>query len=656
MTPTASSSTVPPESSAGQQEAHALSCINCRQRKVKCAKVYPCPHCVRGGLECIFPSRKKDRAPRRNRNHELLNRLAKLEAIVGQADSSSTASLGQQQQSDGAGPAVATMTTAATTANSTGLTAARLREMELRNPQKRCPIVEPASRDDPAAKYVSGEFWANLSTEVEGIKAALEMPSDTDEEDNDEGGGEGDDSLSPDTHADFAVSAAMFGNPHAASNRPRHPPPERIKKLREHYFHTVDPLLKILHRPTVERQLDVFIVNPEDNPPSPQVEALWFAIYFAAVTSLSPARCVETLGEERALLVAEYRQGVEVALARADFLNSTSLETLQALTIYDACLRSHTRSRASWALLALVCRLSQASGLQRDGNGSAFPPYEAEMRRRLWAQVIVLDVRASQDRGTEPMILEETFNTIPPSNIDDADFGPDTTVPVPQLARGPAAGADDPSSSAGATAAGGHGAQTNLTSFPPQQGYIAAQASEEDVLERIKALEAQFVAPALSRPDHFPAVMAAAVVRLTTLIIWLTIQYPFSMRQPTIKPRVSREHMLQTAVSILDLAASGPATAGTGISEAEWRDRFAWWQDGYVQWHAIAVALAELCVQTAGPLVDRSWITVEKALAVWSEKVADSKRGALWRPIRKLLRKAREKRAEAQLRRLRLHG
>lgn len=91
------------------------------------------------------------------------------------------------------------------------------------------------------------------------------------------------------------------------------------------------------------------------------------------------------------------------------------------------------------------------------------------------------------------------------------------------------------------------------------------------------------------------------------------------------------------------------------MSFEEYEERFKWWKDGYVQWHALSVALAELCVQTEGVLVDRAWATVDRVLPLLSHNVADSKKGALWRPIRKLLRKARERRAEAQLRRLRIN-
>lgn len=392
-----SSSSSKPAATAAGPVLHALSCVNCRQRKVKCAKTYPCPHCVRGGLECVFPTRKKDRAPRRSRNHELLNRLAKLEAIVGgqaspedssvatvTATSSSPLAIGEAGQDVSAAVMFG--------AGSGGVASAPpvRREADLaRNAEKRCPTAAPASRNDPAAKYVSGEFWANLASEVEGIKAALDGPSDNDDDDN-EGSDVGIDETSPsgssipagqyNSPGSSSSSAAVFsilGAMHGAIASPKHPAPERIKKLREVYFRNVDPLLKVLHRPTVEREFDLFIVNPEDNPPDKQTEALFFAIYFAAVTSLGPERCVEVLGEERAPLSARYRQGVEFALARADYLNSTSLETLQALTIYDVSRLdffiqnpSNAHTKQTVGLSSQPCRVSRLLG----SPGLGLPP------------------------------------------------------------------------------------------------------------------------------------------------------------------------------------------------------------------------------------------------------------------------------------------
>ncbi|KUI70198.1 hypothetical protein VM1G_05820 [Cytospora mali] len=657
---------------------HALSCINCRQRKVRCSKTYPCPHCIKGGLECIFPSRKKDRAPRRSKNHELLNRLAKLEAIVGQVDPNSSRSGVDAAAAAPSPPSDSVSASAAEAIDSIGVhptitPAQQAFESELRNPQKRCPTAQPVSKDDPAAKYVSGEFWANLSSEVEGIKAALEQPSDSE----DDGDGVNDET-SPESVSQgyqsspsyYVTSPAVFGNAQAAGagEGMLHPTPEKMRRLCETYFRNVDPLIKILHRPTIEETFNGFIASPVDKPLSRTVEALFFAMYFAAVTSLQPETCKALLGEDRGLLVVQYRQAVEYALARADYLNSTSLETLQAFTLYSTCLRNHGQSRASWAMLALVLRLSQAIGIHRDSDGLAFSPYEAEMRRRLWSQIIVLDVRAAQDRGTEPMIRQEEYNTLPPTNLNDSDFGPHTTVPLSQLAR---EGTTDVTFCLCTYSCSNlflyiHGpklrfSKANHETAPPTattiptntspRSLVQPQISEEDLVQRIKHLESQFSTPPThSTSHHFQFALATSVIRIASLIYWLSIQYPWHVRQPTIKPRVSREHMLQTAVAIMELQTFGPISAG--VDPVEFRERFMWWQDGYVQWHPLAVALAELCVQTEGPLVDRAWSSVERMWTRCGDRVADSRKGALWKPIKKLLRKAREKRAEAQMRRL----
>lgn len=184
------------------------------------------------------------------------------------------------------------------------------------------------------------------------------------------------------------------------------------------------------------------------------------------------------------------------------------------------------------------------------------------MRRRLWAQIIVLDVRAAQDRGTEPMIREQDFNTVGPTNIDDDKFHQDTAVPLSQLAR---EGPTDVTFSRCTYACSClylhiHGPHSNFPKPSINESEALqpppSHAAEDDVIQRIQKLEADFVVPALAHPTHFPSAMAAAVVRLTSLIFWLTIQYPFRVRRATIKPRVSREHMLQTAVAIMELQVS----------------------------------------------------------------------------------------------------
>jgi len=102
-----------------QQEGEGLqtwNCTNCRRRKVRCDRRYPCNHCTKNKAECVFPV--SGRLPRRGRNPsnanpatqrqvELAGRLRRLEAMVGGLGSQFEAAV---VGGPGAYPAVNTMT------------------------------------------------------------------------------------------------------------------------------------------------------------------------------------------------------------------------------------------------------------------------------------------------------------------------------------------------------------------------------------------------------------------------------------------------------------------------------------------------------------------------------------------------------------------
>jgi hypothetical protein len=69
-----------------------------------------------------------------------------------------------------------------------------------------------------------------------------------------------------------------------------------------------------------------------------------------------------------------------------------------------------------------------------------------------------------------------------------------------------------------------------------------------------------------------------------------------------------------------------------------------------MQWHALAFLLGELCHHTTGDLVARAWISVEKCVeAGWKQPtLKDGSRSShLWKPLMKLLAKARMARLQA---------
>lgn len=64
------------------------------------------------------------------------------------------------------------------------------------------------------------------------------------------------------------------------------------------------------------------------------MQALMFAMYFAAVTSVAPEECMAQFGEPKQQLLTKYRYGTEQALVQAQLLTSSEMVTLQALVIY----------------------------------------------------------------------------------------------------------------------------------------------------------------------------------------------------------------------------------------------------------------------------------------------------------------------------------
>jgi hypothetical protein len=68
----------------------------------------------------------------------------------------------------------------------------------------------------------------------------------------------------------------------------------------------------------------------------------------------------------------------------------------------------------------------------------------------------------------------------------------------------------------------------------------------------------------------------------------------------------------------------------------------------WVKWYGLAVALSELCCRTTGAAVVRAWYIVENAYEQYSEYIADTSSGMLWKPVTKLMKRARHVRDRAQ--------
>lgn len=106
-------------------------------------------------------------------------------------------------------------------------------------------------------------------------------------------------------------------------------------RLIKQYFAYVHPIAQILHRPTFEKEYDVFWdeVTLGIEPPN-SVQTIVFAAMFSGVVSMDESVITRDFGVSKESLISNFKLGTETALARANFLRTTKLETLQGFVMY----------------------------------------------------------------------------------------------------------------------------------------------------------------------------------------------------------------------------------------------------------------------------------------------------------------------------------
>lgn len=100
-----------------------------------------------------------------------------------------------------------------------------------------------------------------------------------------------------------------------------------------------------------------------------------------------------------------------------------------------SCLNFSIDPRAHFCLTGIAVRIAQRMGLNYDGTTYGLPPFETEMRRRLWFQIMFLDNRVSELSGAGASVLNYIWTTKPPLNVNDSDLFPDMKDPPTESKR-----------------------------------------------------------------------------------------------------------------------------------------------------------------------------------------------------------------------------
>ena len=415
-----------------------------------------------------------------------------------------------------------------------------------------------------------------------------------------------------------------------------HPTKDQMLKLWSVYEQHVSPVVRIFHLPTTKVLFQMASTGAESI--TSTTEPALFSIYYAAIVSLSEEQCQELLRESRTRLLKKYRWGLEQALSRADFLNSSSMIVLQAFALFAICVRRHDETRMIVTWSAIAGRIAMSLGLHRDGSRFGLDPFETEIRRRVWWHLVLLDSDSSRDHGMDPMISTASFDTNVPLNIEDDDILPN--MPTPPIERS------------------GFTVMTNsITRFEtsimaqrlalgsPQLSYRKSGKSLrtlEDKENAVRELQAHLDERYLQYCDYnIPLQRATAVyVRSSCAMLWMTIYHPEQRKSNTISQDM-RDQLFSSMAEVIE---------NTRLLECnKTTSQWGWYFHNDVQWPAIAYILNELLVRPPGPSVSRAWKVIDAARRQWDADSTPIQKGMLWRAVKTMTAKAGLSKAEQSL-------
>ncbi|KAF3897752.1 C6 finger domain transcription factor nscR [Trichophyton interdigitale] len=365
-----------------QQAAH-LSCELCRERKVKCDKLDPCTNCSSAGVICV-PVRRP-RLPRGAHAQRLRRNSPEDPEAPIQIDIASPADAGTIADDD---------------------LKKRIRRLEALVDSMRSS--SHISKQDQEAEDTIESTLNRIDDDNLLIKTPRVHPSN---------GGLRILGLSGSSSPETGWASILEDR-------------EVSMQLCQVYLLNVDPVIKILHRPSVEKwmlQGQRYLGFPERHS---AVESLGAAICYVAATSLTETQSWARFHATKSSIVARARRACETTLEKSSPLLSPVITTLQAFVLYLVARRSEDTSRAVWTLMAFAVRIAKALDLPR-GAGDNF--FGQQMRKRLWLAICLLDFQTSLSQPSEPLITvaEATSSFSPPKHINDSDFDPTTSHDVP---------------------------------------------------------------------------------------------------------------------------------------------------------------------------------------------------------------------------------
>ena len=195
------------------------------------------------------------------------------------------------------------------------------------------------------------------------------------------------------------------------------------------YFNSYDTAVHIIHSPTFHKELQAHWQDPS------KTDVVWLGLLYSILCLAMQS--YHRIGDEppewkgqTLAMSTEYRLRTVQCLVNSDYTkcSGNTIETL-ILYVHGEYNASHDAEVGVWVIVGIVVRLALRMGYHRDpSHYPSITPFQAEMRRRIWAFVRQCDTMFSFQLALPSMIRSSDCDTKAPRNIFEDEFGPDSKV------------------------------------------------------------------------------------------------------------------------------------------------------------------------------------------------------------------------------------
>ncbi|EPS26814.1 hypothetical protein PDE_01753 [Penicillium oxalicum 114-2] len=619
---------------ANERSNKPRSCTICRSRKVRCDKQSPCSNCRRANIACTLPSR--DRPPRWARRlaqsapADVMDRIQSLEALVKDLRGQLEEANARVNGCPGASSSVHS------SEHSTG---EQMGSPSARSDHAPSPVGRLVLRDSNQSRYIGNSFWSRITDELNDLRAVTEGTTGCGERESSDEEGPGlsgwpsstreTEERSPQDRNAFVLRHNLM--PCTTNLGCFRPLPSQIPFLINVFSENINFIMQAVHEPSVAKMIRD--LRGDLTTLTPATEALMFSIYYGAVASMEEEDVLTNFQLPKAELSRQYRLGLETALAKADFLSAPNLLLVQALVNFLALVRRHDSPQFVWMMVGLAIRMAISLGLHRDGTH--FPglcPFEIEMRRRVWWGLCMLDVRASEDQGTEFTIALDSFDTQIPANINNQDIQPDST--------------EMPPTHDGLTDMSLARVFFKMTEWSKRMVANGPRSPSLEEKERMlqkmyREMDEGILRHSAENSISYWTVITVGRLMIAKMTLFIYLPSLFSSSRDDLSVQV-RTKLLIAAVEVAEYNHALNAERAC----RQWR----WIFQTYTHWHAIVYILIEISRRPWCPLVERAWTALHSIWLIPSQSNM-RKNMRVWFPLRKLMQHAHLHRA-AEIERL----